>query len=159
MLGSTGAVAIKTLNVSEPSPQQLQGFKNEVAVLRSVDSHELIKRLFVPGTHNATVCGLKKRRIDVHVKCFVRLLSKCFHCLLDCLLFSMVLITCSAFPVRKTRHVNILLFMGCMAKPELAIVTQWCEGSSLYRHLHVTESRFEVLQLLDIARQTAQGME
>lgn len=88
-----GAVAIKTLNVSEPSPQQLQGFKNEVAVLR------------------------------------------------------------------KTRHVNILLFMGCMAKPELAIVTQWCEGSSLYRHLHVTESRFEVLQLLDIARQTAQGMD
>ena len=49
--------------------------------------------------------------------------------------------------------------MGCMAKPELAIVTQWCEGSSLYRHLHVSESRFEVLQLLDIARQTAQGME
>lgn len=88
-----GAVAIKTLNVSEPSPQQLQGFKNEVAVLR------------------------------------------------------------------KTRHVNILLFMGCMAKPELAIVTQWCEGSSLYRHLHVTESKFEVLQLLDIARQTAQGMD
>ncbi|KAJ7379481.1 hypothetical protein OS493_015264 [Desmophyllum pertusum] len=88
-----GAVAIKTLNVSEPSPHQLQGFKNEVAVLR------------------------------------------------------------------KTRHVNILLFMGCMAKPELAIVTQWCEGSSLYRHLHVTESRFEVLQLLDIARQTAQGMD
>ena len=34
ILGSTGAVAIKTLNVSEPSPQQLQGFKNEVAVLR-----------------------------------------------------------------------------------------------------------------------------
>ena len=34
VLGSTGAVAIKTLNVSEPSPQQLQGFKNEVAVLR-----------------------------------------------------------------------------------------------------------------------------
>ena len=49
--------------------------------------------------------------------------------------------------------------MGCMAKPELAILTQWCEGSSLYRHLHVTESKFEVLQLLDIARQTAQGME
>ena len=34
ILVSTGAVAIKTLNVSEPSPQQLQGFKNEVAVLR-----------------------------------------------------------------------------------------------------------------------------
>lgn len=33
-LDALGAVAIKTLNVSEPSPQQLQGFKNEVAVLR-----------------------------------------------------------------------------------------------------------------------------
>ena len=70
-----------------------------------------------------------------------------------------MLITSRIFSRRKTRHVNILLFMGCMAKPELAIVTQWCEGSTLYRHLHVTESRFEVLQLLDIARQTAQGME
>ena len=97
--------------------------------------------------------------IDEHVKFVLRLLSKCFRCLFDCLPFSTLLMTCSVFPVRKTRHVNILLFMGCMAKPELAIVTQWCEGSSLYRHLHVTESRFEVLQLLDIARQTAQGME
>lgn len=104
-----------------------------------MESHELQKRSFVPGTHNALLCGHKK---EVEGK-----------------LFSSVLIKCSVFPVRKTRHVNILLFMGCMAKPELAIVTQWCEGSSLYRHLHVTESRFEVLQLLDIARQTAQGME
>jgi len=60
---------------------------------------------------------------------------------------------------RKTRHVNVLLFMGCMSKPKLAIVTQWCEGSSLYRHLHVSETKFEVLNLIDIARQTAQGME
>ena len=30
--------------------------------------------------------------------------------------------------LRKTRHHNILLFMGCMSKPNLAIVTQWCEG-------------------------------
>ncbi|XP_048589263.1 serine/threonine-protein kinase A-Raf isoform X2 [Nematostella vectensis] len=88
-----GAVAIKTLNVTDPTPTQLQAFKNEVAVLR------------------------------------------------------------------KTRHVNVLLFMGCMSKPKLAIVTQWCEGSSLYRHLHVLENRFEVLNLIDIARQTAQGMD
>ena len=53
----------------------------------------------------------------------------------------------------------MLLFMGCISKPSLAIVTQWCEGSTLYRHLHVTESKFEILQLLDIGRQTAQGME
>lgn len=88
-----GSVAIKMLNVTDPTPAQLQAFKNEVAVLR------------------------------------------------------------------KTRHVNILLFMGCVSKPQLAIVTQWCEGSSLYKHLHVLETKFEMLQLIDIARQTAQGMD
>lgn len=61
--------------------------------------------------------------------------------------------------LRKTRHVNIILFMGCVSKPDLMIVTQWCEGSSLYKHLHVLETNFEVFQLIDIARQTAQGME
>lgn len=88
-----GPVAVKTLNVKEPSPTQLQAFKNEVAVLR------------------------------------------------------------------KTRHLNILLFMGCVSKPQLAIVTQWCEGSSLYRHLHVLETTFEVLTLIEISRQIAQGMD
>ncbi|XP_065199816.1 raf homolog serine/threonine-protein kinase Raf [Planococcus citri] len=88
-----GPVAIKTLNVTDPTPAQLQAFKNEVAVLR------------------------------------------------------------------KTRHVNILLFMGVIRKPNLAIVTQWCEGSSLYRCLHVHEKRFEVQQIIEIARQTAQGMD
>lgn len=88
-----GPVAVKTLNVKDPTPAQLQAFKNEVAVLR------------------------------------------------------------------KTRHVNILLFMGCVSKPQLAIVTQWCEGSSLYRHIHVLESKFELHTLIDISRQTAQGMD
>lgn len=60
---------------------------------------------------------------------------------------------------RKTRHVNILLFMGYSTKPQLAIVTQWCEGSSLYHHLHIIETKFEMIKLIDIARQTAQGME
>nr|XP_032825588.1 serine/threonine-protein kinase A-Raf-like isoform X1 [Petromyzon marinus]XP_032825589.1 serine/threonine-protein kinase A-Raf-like isoform X1 [Petromyzon marinus] len=88
-----GDVAVKILKVTDPTPQQMQAFKNEVAVLR------------------------------------------------------------------KTRHVNVVLFMGYLTKPRLAIVTQWCEGSSLYRHLHVNESKFEVFQLIDIARQTAQGMD
>ena len=61
--------------------------------------------------------------------------------------------------LRKTRHVNILLFMGCVSKPELAIVTQWCEGSALYKHLHMFESKFELLTLIEIGRQTAQGMD
>jgi hypothetical protein len=49
--------------------------------------------------------------------------------------------------------------MGCTSKNQLAIITQWCEGSSLYKHLHVIETKFDILQLIDIARQTAQGME
>ncbi|KAM3956601.1 raf homolog serine/threonine-protein kinase Raf-like [Aphomia sociella] len=61
--------------------------------------------------------------------------------------------------LRKTRHSNILLFMGCVSKPSLAIVTQWCEGSSLYQHLHVLETPFPMLYLIDVARQTAQGMD
>ncbi|KAG8556847.1 hypothetical protein GDO81_018228 [Engystomops pustulosus] len=88
-----GDVAVKILKVSDPTPEQLQAFRNEVAVLR------------------------------------------------------------------KTRHVNILLFMGYMTKENLAIVTQWCEGSSLYKHLHVQETKFQMFQLIDIARQTAQGMD
>uniref|UniRef100_A0AAU7B9D9 non-specific serine/threonine protein kinase n=1 Tax=Pyrrhocoris apterus TaxID=37000 RepID=A0AAU7B9D9_PYRAP len=88
-----GSVAIKTLNVKDPTSAQLQAFKNEVAVLR------------------------------------------------------------------KTRHVNILLFMGYVSKPTLSIVTQWCEGSSIYRHLHVQETKFNLVTLIDIARQTAQGMD
>lgn len=55
---SSGKVAIKKLNVGEPSPAQLQAFKNEVGVLK------------------------------------------------------------------KTRHANVLLFMGWMREPDLAIVTQ-----------------------------------
>ncbi|CAG7832712.1 unnamed protein product [Allacma fusca] len=88
-----GPVAVKTLNVKDPTPAQLQAFKNEVAVLR------------------------------------------------------------------KTRHVNILLFMGCVSKPQLAIVTQWCESSSLYKHVHVLETKFPLLTLIEIGRQIAQGMD
>lgn len=59
--------------------------------------------------------------------------------------------------LRKTRHVNILLFMGYMTKPHFAIITQWCEGNSLYKHLHVDETDYDTFELIDIARQTAQG--
>ncbi|KAG7323847.1 hypothetical protein KOW79_013549 [Hemibagrus wyckioides] len=88
-----GDVAVKILKVTDPTPEQFQAFRNEVAVLR------------------------------------------------------------------KTRHVNILLFMGYMTQDNLAIVTQWCEGSSLYKHLHVLETKIPMVQLIDIARQTAQGMD
>ncbi|PAV83507.1 hypothetical protein WR25_15948 [Diploscapter pachys] len=89
-----GQVAIKKLNVGEPTIQQLHAFKNEVAVLK------------------------------------------------------------------KTRHLNVLLFMGWVREPELAIVTQWCEGSSLYRHIHVVEPRveFEMTAIMDIFKQITLGM-
>lgn len=61
--------------------------------------------------------------------------------------------------LKKTRHVNIILFMGCVSMPHLTIVTQWCEGSSIYKHLHVFETYFDNNQLVDIALQTAQGMD
>ncbi|MGH0169487.1 UNVERIFIED_CONTAM: hypothetical protein FKN15_057054 [Acipenser sinensis] len=88
-----GDVAVKILKVTDPTPEQLLAFKNEMQVLR------------------------------------------------------------------KTRHVNILLFMGFMTKPNFAIITQWCEGSSLYHHLHVIETKFETMRRIDVARQTAQGIE
>ncbi|WKY06115.1 hypothetical protein Q1695_006373 [Nippostrongylus brasiliensis] len=89
-----GLVAVKKLNVGEPTLQQLQAFKNEVAVLK------------------------------------------------------------------KTRHLNVLLFMGWVREPSLAIVTQWCEGSSLYKHIHVVEPRveFEMSAILDIFKQITLGM-
>lgn len=61
--------------------------------------------------------------------------------------------------LKKTRHCNILLFMGCVSKPSLAIVTQWCEGNSLYKHIHLNETKFKLNTLIDIARQVAQGMD
>jgi len=88
-----GVVAIKFLNVQNPTPSQSYAFRNEVAILKS------------------------------------------------------------------TRHDNILLFIGCILKPYLAIVTEWCPGSSLYKHIHVEEECWEMNQLIDIAKQTATGME
>ena len=61
--------------------------------------------------------------------------------------------------LKNTRHSNILLFMGFILQPEMAIVTQWCEGSSLYQHLHVDCTRFKTMQLIVIAKQVSQGMD
>ena len=61
--------------------------------------------------------------------------------------------------LRKTRHTNVLFFVGCVVEPRLGIITQWCEGSSLYQHLHVNETRESMQELLEIAEQTALAME
>ncbi len=88
-----GLVAIKFLNVQNPSEKQVNAFRNEMSILKS------------------------------------------------------------------TRHDNILLFIGCILKPNLAIVTEFCPGSSLYRHIHVDENFWPIAQIVDIAKQTSIGME
>nr|UER86412.1 female-specific Ras 2 kinase suppressor [Lepeophtheirus salmonis salmonis] len=60
---------------------------------------------------------------------------------------------------RKTRHENLILFMGaCMNPPKLAIVTSLCKGNTLYTHLHLRKDKFQINRLVQIAQQVAQGM-
>lgn len=62
--------------------------------------------------------------------------------------------------LKKTRHANVLLFIGYVLKPELIIVTQWCKGRSLYKHLHIEEGQeFTNCEIHNIAMGVAQGME
>uniref|UniRef100_A0AC35U847 SSD domain-containing protein n=1 Tax=Rhabditophanes sp. KR3021 TaxID=114890 RepID=A0AC35U847_9BILA len=62
--------------------------------------------------------------------------------------------------LKDMRHGNVLLFMGIVKTPELCIITQWCEGSSLYKHLHVTEPKWEleITKVIDISKQVSNGM-
>jgi len=60
---------------------------------------------------------------------------------------------------RKTRHENLVLFMGaCMKPPRLAIVTSLCKGNTLYTHLHLRRDKFYMNKVIIIAQQIAQGM-
>ncbi|KAL4223502.1 3-dehydrosphinganine reductase [Mactra antiquata] len=61
--------------------------------------------------------------------------------------------------LRKTRHENLVLFMGaCMKPPHLGIVTSLCRGSSLYTLLHVRKEKFAMSKSIIIAQQVSQGM-
>lgn len=60
--------------------------------------------------------------------------------------------------LRKTRHINILLFVGCIYQPRLAIVTQWCDGDTLYNCIHVKENIFKLNHVVEISIQTCNGM-
>ncbi|XP_060803266.1 kinase suppressor of Ras 2 [Amyelois transitella] len=60
---------------------------------------------------------------------------------------------------RKTRHTNLLLFMGaCMKPPRLAIVTALCTGNTLYTHIHLRKDKITVNKSCLIAQQISQGM-
>ena len=62
--------------------------------------------------------------------------------------------------MKRTGHVNVLLFMGSVRTNNklMAIITQLCEGSSLYRHIHVADSKFEIIDIIEVAKQTSRGM-
>ncbi|XP_063714304.1 RAF proto-oncogene serine/threonine-protein kinase-like isoform X2 [Symsagittifera roscoffensis] len=65
--------------------------------------------------------------------------------------------------LKKCRNSHILSFYGFTTDNFLAIVTQWCEGKSLYWHIHVEDSEnpdkyLNNYEKLRIAMQTAQGM-
>ncbi|GAB6030041.1 hypothetical protein CHUAL_005725 [Chamberlinius hualienensis] len=60
---------------------------------------------------------------------------------------------------RKTRHENLVLFMGtCIKPPHLAIVTRLCKGMTLYTHIHLRQDRFTLNRAIVIAQQITQGM-
>lgn len=60
---------------------------------------------------------------------------------------------------RKTRHENLVLFMGaCMKPPRLAIVTSMCKGMSLHTHLHLRKDKFNMNRTAAVAAQITQGM-
>jgi len=60
---------------------------------------------------------------------------------------------------RKTRHENLILFMGaCMNPPKLAIVTSLCKGNTLYTLFHLRKDKYPINKLIIIAQQITQGM-
>ncbi len=60
---------------------------------------------------------------------------------------------------KKTRHDNLVLFMGaCMKPPRLAIVTSLCKGNTLYTHIHLRKDKFNLNRTTLVAQQISQGM-
>ncbi|CAB3370448.1 Hypothetical predicted protein [Cloeon dipterum] len=60
---------------------------------------------------------------------------------------------------RKTRHENLILFMGaCMKPPKLALVTSLCKGLTLFTHIHLRKDKFNMNKTTNIAQQITQGM-
>lgn len=60
---------------------------------------------------------------------------------------------------KKTRHENVVLFMGaCMKPPRLAIITSLCKGNTLYTHIHLRKDKFNLNRTTLVAQQISQGM-
>ncbi|UXI15099.1 hypothetical protein NH340_JMT01042 [Sarcoptes scabiei] len=60
---------------------------------------------------------------------------------------------------KKTRHENLVLFMGaCMKPPHLAIVTSLCKGLTLHTHIHIRHDKFNLNRKIMIAEQICLGI-
>lgn len=60
---------------------------------------------------------------------------------------------------KKTRHENVVLFMGaCMKPPRLAIVTSLCKGNTLFTHIHLRKDKFNLNRTTLVAQQISTGM-
>lgn len=58
---------------------------------------------------------------------------------------------------RKTRHENLVLFMGACMKPQhFAIVTSLCKGNTLYTIIHLRKDKFNMNKTTVIAQQISQ---
>lgn len=49
--------------------------------------------------------------------------------------------------------------MGFVLEPAFGIVTNWCDGQTLYKHIHVLNTRFDNKQICQFFHQIADGME
>lgn len=60
---------------------------------------------------------------------------------------------------RNTRHDNLEIFMGaCMNPTELAIVTTYCKGDTLYDQVHIRKVKFKLDTIIRIAQKICLGM-
>lgn len=113
-----GQVAVKVIEIKEPTAIQLQAFKMQVC--RSLDTmKEALVRKYNWKTFDASCMQ------DGITYCLIlfRIAYRCIIYLFFTFLFS---IGFQVQTFRKTRHENLVLFMGaCMEPPKLAIITRF----------------------------------
>ncbi|XP_066520863.1 kinase suppressor of Ras 1 isoform X1 [Hoplias malabaricus] len=60
---------------------------------------------------------------------------------------------------RQTRHENVVLFMGaCMNPPQLAIITSFCKGRTLYSFVRDSKNSLDINKTRQIAQEIVKGM-
>ncbi|CAG4959242.1 unnamed protein product [Parnassius apollo] len=156
-----GAVAVKLLHVHSLTDHclQLDTFKHEVrafAFTRQAAARALAHRPLPAARQPTSTSWIPPTARYVPSPSLVKLLhvnSLTDHCLqLDTFKHEVA-------TFRKTRHENLVLFMGaCMKPPRLAIVTSLCKGMTLHTHIHLRKDKFTANKSVLVAQQISQGM-